>query len=439
MLCLPATMALATAALRGAASSSSNMYRGSNMPTSWGYDDIPKLKQAGPSHWHLLENGMACEASASAASAQSPIDIIPAAVIPAEWLPTLKLEGGYLTEAGQKRKKVLSSLPGHLAAVTEKITDAVLPLDEENSRMYVFGNGHAPVWVNNGHTLELGPNHHAISAQDDQDEDRRLFQAEVTAASVSQDQKQLLSGQNGIVEEHFQAQQQFVNPNRGSIDIGGLSRLNFEGPTLAANSTDEGWDEGESRYDLLQLHLHWGRDDAEGSEHLVGGRAHPLEMHLVHTQRGNPYPTKSPGGLLAVSVMFNVDDDKPNPSLQHLVDAIEGGALKTPGRVGDSVPCGSDFDVTSLLPAGFEDNYMTYRGSLTTPGCFESVNWLIAGEVLTVSSAQLAVLRSVGGLSGKPMTHNFRPVQPRNGRVVWMKGDSAFARMAAAGPEPSEA
>merc|ERR1740138_805890 len=280
MLCLSATVGLTTAALRGAYS---------NMPTSWGYTDIPHLKQAGPAHWHLLETGMACEASASAASAQSPIDIVSAAVIPAEWLPTLKLEGGYLTEAGQKRKKVLLSLPIGLAAVTEKVTDALLPPDDANSRMSVFGNGEAPVWVNNGHTLELGPNHHAISAQGDQDEDtrrRRLEEeeVEVTAASVSQDQKQLLSGANGIVEEHFEAQQQFVNPNRGSIDIGGLSRLNFQGPTLAANSTDEGWDEGESRYDLLQLHLHWGRDGAEGSEHLVGGRAHPLEMHLVHTQ-----------------------------------------------------------------------------------------------------------------------------------------------------------
>jgi len=371
-------------------------------PTSWSYENNPKLGMAGPERWHLLDGATACQSSAAFASEQSPIDIQAAFTIEAQWLPTLKLGGGYSKLAGSKQR--------------------------------MFGDGNAPVWVNNGHTLELGPNHLAGDAETGKGE-RQLSSGhvevdEVSASSVTKAQEGLLSGTTQI-EGHLQAQQQFANPDVGSIDIGGLSRLNFQGPTLATNMTDEGWDEGESEYELLQLHLHWGRNNAEGSEHLVGGKSHPLEIHLVHTQRGNPYPTKSPGGLVVVGVMFEVDDEKPNPSLQHLVDKINAGKMMKPGS---STFVSPDFDVRTLLPKGFERNYLTYRGSLTTPGCFQSVNWIIAGETLSVSSDQLKALRSVESLApGVPLTHNFRPAQPRNGRVVWMKGDSAYAKVTAVG------
>jgi len=363
--------------------------------------------------------------------------------VPAQWLPTLKLGGGYLDTAYSNLVDPVAAsasvtVPTEVDKMLKKVIDTVA-----KKKRSAFGNGNAPVWTNNGHTLELAPNHQdevtvssvraTTSVVDDSDtESRRLTSDavdEVAAASAASDQKSLLSG-NVNMEEHFQAQQEFVNENVGSIDIGDLSRLLFQGPTLAANNTDEGWDEGETRYDLLQLHLHWGRDSNEGSEHQIGGGSHPLELHLVHTQRGNPYPTRSPGGLLAVSIMFDIDDTKPNPSLARLVTAVQKGHLRTPGSQIASDSDDDEFHVRSLLPEGFETNYLTYRGSLTTPGCFQSVNWVIAGETLTVSSEQLAALRSVDSLTPDvPLTHNFRPVQPRNGRVVWMKGNSAYDKL----------
>jgi len=372
-------------------------------PTSWGYENIAHLNQAGPEHWHLVAGAMACEAAASASSAQSPINVTPEAVIVAPWLPALKLGGGYISE---------------------------------NSKMQAFGDGSAPAWVNNGHTVELGPNHLASAhVADEKDVSRHLSKYTavngVAASSAAMKQAKALSADPtsenaALKEEHYQAQQAHVNPRVGSIDIGGLSSLNFQGPTLAANSTDEGWNEMETVYDLLQLHLHWGKDENEGSEHSIAGRAHPLEMHLVHTQRGNPYPTRSPGGLAVVSVMFQVG--AANPTLEHVTSQIKAKKL---GEVGSSVPAASNFDVRSLLPNGFESNYLTYKGSLTTPGCFQSVNWIIAGKTLTVSQEQLDALRSIDSLeAGVPLTQNFRPVQPRNGRVVWMKGDAAFSNLA---------
>jgi len=388
------------------------------IPTSWGYENIPKINQAGPLHWHLLAGAMACEAGASTTSAQSPIDVTSDAVVPAAWLPILKLHGGY---------SLSSEADGY---------------SSDMETMKAFGDGRAPVWVNNGHTVELGPNH--LSPREPkagyiEHRQRRLkgYSAtlkvdEVAAASAAQDQAKLLSSDPDsktpvLKEEHYQAQQQEVNPDVGSIDIGGLSALNFQGPTLAANSVDEGWNETETVYDLLQLHLHWGRNKNEGSEHHIAGIAHPLELHLVHTQRGNPYPTRSPGGLLAVSVMFEIG--KPNAVLAHMLNAIQENKF---GRYGSSIPAARTFDVRALLPEGFESNYLTYKGSLTTPGCFQSVNWIIAGKTLTVSKEQLKTLRSVESLkTGEPLTNNFRPVQPKNGRVIWMKGARTFDTLAA--------
>ena len=39
-------------------------------------------------------------------------------------------------------------------------------------------------------------------------------------------------------------------------------------------------------YAAVQFHFHWGRDDTAGSEHTVGGRRFPLEMHIVHNKLG---------------------------------------------------------------------------------------------------------------------------------------------------------
>lgn len=339
-------------------------------PSTWGYEDIPRLHQAGPRHWHLLMGAADCEARGSLDSLQSPIDITADSVVEAEWLPTLQLGGGYVS--GSKED-----------------------LDD----------GLTAVWTNNGHTVEA-----AIQLRDHEERSRKLATQPQTVLKEEQHQLQI-------------ALMRSRNLSLGSIDIKGISSLNFKGPTVQLNPMDDIWGTTNSTvYDILQLHLHWGGHESEGSEHLVGGKAHPLELHIVHTQRGNPYPSRSPGGLTVIAVMFEIGE--PNPMLVQIQEGKLG--------LGSSVPASKSFDVRKLLPNGFENNYMTYRGSLTTPGCFQSVNWIIAGSTLTVSRDQLDALRSVESIQvGVPLTNNFRPEQPKNGRVVWMKGRSAYQNLKA--------
>ena len=63
-----------------------------------------------------------------------------------------------------------------------------------------------------------------------------------------------------------------------------------------------------------------------------------------------------------------------------------------------------------LLPEHRWSHY-TLAGSLTTPPCSEGVNWLILAEPITISSAQLAQLKSF-------YSDNARHVQDLNGRSV---------------------
>lgn len=61
----------------------------------------------------------------------------------------------------------------------------------------------------------------------------------------------------------------------------------------------------------------------------------------------------------------------------------------------------------------------TYKGSLTTPGCNEQVNWYVLKNRASTSHNDLETFRTIlRDGRGKPMSENNRPLQPINGRKV---------------------
>ena len=62
-----------------------------------------------------------------------------------------------------------------------------------------------------------------------------------------------------------------------------------------------------------------------------------------------------------------------------------------------------------LLPAA--RNYYRYEGSLTTPPCSETVDWLVLSEPIQVAEADIARF-------GKLFATNARPTQKINRRFV---------------------
>lgn len=76
------------------------------------------------------------------------------------------------------------------------------------------------------------------------------------------------------------------------------------------------------------------------------------------------------------------------------------------------------FGLAPMLPWTTLHKYFRYHGSLTIPGCQESVTWTLFKESVKISSAQMKSLRNLTNASGKQLVNNYRPVQPLNKRTV---------------------
>jgi carbonic anhydrase len=140
-------------------------------------------------------------------------------------------------------------------------------------------------------------------------------------------------------------------------------------------------------YELKQLHFH------TPSEHQVGGVSAPMEMHLVHQSAS--------GSLAVVGVLFAVDENAAT-----IFDTL---MMHLPDKPGDRVT-EPDFvlDLARVLPSTAEAFH--YQGSLTTPPCYEGVEWLVFVQPKRVKQVVIDAVHSRIGT-------NNRPIQALNGRV----------------------
>lgn len=139
------------------------------------------------------------------------------------------------------------------------------------------------------------------------------------------------------------------------------------------------------RFELLQFHLH------SPSEHLVDGKAYPLEIHFVHRSKA--------GEIAVVGVLFEEGDH--HPSVTHIEDIAP--------KIGESIPFKAP--LTQLVAEKELTSYYRYGGSLTTPPCTEGLRWYIWPSVMTVSSEQIDTYVEMIGFDA-------RDAQPMNARFV---------------------
>ncbi|XP_067318648.1 carbonic anhydrase 14 [Anolis sagrei] len=168
-------------------------------------------------------------------------------------------------------------------------------------------------------------------------------------------------------------------------------------------------------YQAAQLHLHWGSQPGlGGSEHTVDGHRFAGELHVVHydSRFGSiKEAAKEPGGLAVLAAFLEVGSEE-NAPYQHILEHL--GAIQEEGE--ETLVGG--FDVTQLLPADL-GRYFRYNGSLTTPPCFQTVNWTIFNQTLRLSPQQISVLEdTLRGDGDHPLHGNFRLPQDLYGRTV---------------------
>ncbi|XP_063060186.1 carbonic anhydrase 4a [Engraulis encrasicolus] len=176
-------------------------------------------------------------------------------------------------------------------------------------------------------------------------------------------------------------------------------------------------------YKAVQFHLHWGTDGGPGSEHTIDGEQYPMELHIVHmkdkyTSLGDAL--KDPNGV-AVLGFFYEQATATNRNYQPIVEALK--SLTNKDSTNDLLHPISLHQL--ILNEANMTNYYRYKGSLTTPGCTESVVWTVFETPIPLSEAQLAAFSSLQFGDGKRMVGTFRPVQPLNGRMVYRSGCAA--------------
>ncbi|XP_024946529.1 putative carbonic anhydrase-like protein 2 isoform X5 [Cephus cinctus] len=205
----------------------------------------------------------------------------------------------------------------------------------------------------------------------------------------------------------------------------------------AVNESEASWDEWWT-YDGISGSSFWGLINPQWSLCSKGRRQSPINIepdkllfdpHLrpVHVDKhkiqvygfnAELYHNMSEAqhksqGLVAISLMVQLGDT-PNPELRIITSAFNKVLYR-----GDKAQV-RHLSLQALLPD--TNGYMTYEGSTTYPGCWETAVWLILNKPIYITAQELYVLRRVmqgpDGTPKAPLANNARPLQGLHHRTI---------------------
>ena len=123
----------------------------------------------------------------------------------------------------------------------------------------------------------------------------------------------------------------------------------------------------------LQFHFH------APAEHHLDGFEYEAELHIVFKN------VEDPTRLLVTGILLTADSDAER---SEFIDS-----LKLEGITDGHYKRNIIFD--GLYEKFFEASTYNYKGSLTTPPCTESVEWIVIGEPLRLSDDQIRLFLSL--------------------------------------------
>ncbi|KYN35900.1 Carbonic anhydrase-related protein 10 [Trachymyrmex septentrionalis] len=157
-------------------------------------------------------------------------------------------------------------------------------------------------------------------------------------------------------------------------------------------------------YQFEEIYIHYGMDDGHGSEHRINNYAFPAEIRLC---------SRHDFHREVISLWFSLGETL-NPELQIITSVFNKVIYR-----GDTAPV-RYLSLKSLLPD--TTGYMTYEGSTTHPGCWETAVWLILNKPIYITARELYALRKLmqgpSSTPKAPLGNNSRPLQGLHYRTV---------------------
>jgi len=183
-------------------------------------------------------------------------------------------------------------------------------------------------------------------------------------------------------------------------------------------------------YIFDHLEFKFGTDATKGSEHKLDGKQYPMEIQLVFWDHSTHATATVAGGhanadSVVVLSYFVETDTTANTALASIIEAVDDPSALVPddstlssgGGLADS-EAGRTLKLKDLLgDMNTVKDYYYYAGSQTSSTCKQNVKWIIATDMLKISTTQLAYFpllhdaqNNNGGITGSFVAPNFRDV-----------------------------
>ncbi|XP_062607524.1 carbonic anhydrase-related protein 10-like, partial [Saccostrea cucullata] len=123
---------------------------------------------------------------------------------------------------------------------------------------------------------------------------------------------------------------------------------------------------------------------------------------------------RAPRGLTIISLFVKANRDTTHTEINKITSALSKIQFR------GNTTLIEELSIQRILPENLQ--YMTYEGSVTQPGCYETVTWILLNRPIFIGEHQLNALRTLRRDTPENpqafMFDNVRPVQPLHRRTV---------------------